>query len=575
MKSFSLGAAIAIAGSVPVLAADWPQVMGPAGNGYTPEIINPAAVASPKILWRASTGLGGAPPVVADGKVFVLGGFEPGKEPAAASTPEKIHGHWDKPENSTPLDVWVTCLRAKDGTVVWRAKVTEGETFSRQAGIYASPLYDSGQVFVRTLRYVVALDAAKGAILWKLDLEASCSATTPYRDPLQTGQGGRGFMTGRGAPLMADRKLLVSYFEGAVGSFGGAEKHVDSSAACVALDPVTGKPLWTNKASKHTRNYDPEQSPSETGYDSWEPPLATSVIDGKPTVVMSTGHAVIGIDLASGKRLWVFNHAKELDSIRRFVNDADAATKPNPWSWWVGYGYVPPAVLVAGNIVVDRIFCGHGTFGTSLYAIEIKDGQPKLLWQTDELAARNAKYVLHDGKLYGLDLYSHLHTVDVKKGQISEWPRPRRPADMGQFQCRDVRTGKLLWSSDALYAGDKNAPKPEEFLCERHLHACPALNDTLRKTPQEGGYSYTGDPTFILAGDTLVFKSERQTLEGLFFAKLTGHGVEKLGGRPFRLGDYYLGEPVVAEGKCYIKLDNEKNGLEGSGNLICFAVGDM
>jgi hypothetical protein len=463
--------------------------------------------------------------------------------------------------------VWVSCLAVADGKVLWRTKVTDDETFSRQAGIYASPLGAAGKVFVRTLRYVIALEAATGAVVWKLDLEAKLNATTPYRDPLQTGKGGRGFMLGRGAPVWADGKVLVSYFAGAVGSYGGDEKHVESSAACVALEPATGQVLWTHQASKYTRQYDPETSPSETGYDSWEPALATGVIAGEPTVVMSTGHAVIGLDRGTGARRWIFHHAKELDSIRRFVNDTDATSKPNPWAWWVGYGYVPPQVLVAGDIVVDRIFCGHGTLGTATYALEIKEGRPRLLWQTDQLAARNAKYVLHDGKLYGIDLYSHLHTV----GRYTEWPRPHRPDDVKQFQCRDARTGKLLWSSDELYQGEKTPPA--SFICERTLkQPCPALNDWLRSKPEEGGYSYPGDPTFVIAGDTVVFKAARRTLEGLFFAKLTGTGLQKIGGRAFGLGEYYLGEPVVAAGRCFLKLDNEKNGLDGPGNLVCFGL---
>ena len=562
-------------------AADWPRAMGPDGGGYTPDAIALSAVVGtngPAVLWRAATGLGGAPPVACDGRVYVLGGFEPGKAPSTETTPDTIHGNWDK-TNSTPLDAWVTGLNLGDGSIAWRTKVTEGETFSRQAGLYASPLCFLSNVYIRTLQYVVALDGAKGTVLWKLDLEERLNATTPYRDPLKTGKGGRGFMLGRGAPLAADGKILVSYFEGSVGSFGSDEKHVDSSAACVALDPATGAVLWKHKASLYTRVYDPVKSPSESGYDSWEPALATGTIDGKPTVVMSTGHATIGLDLATGGRLWIFHQAKELESIRKFVNDNDATTKPNPWPWWVGYGYVPPQVLVDGNVVIDRIFCGHGTLGTSLYAIEIKDGQPKLLWQTDQLAARNAKYVLHEGKLYGLDLYSHLHTVDFKKSQIVEWPRPHRPNGVGQFQCRDVRTGKLLWSSDELYQGEKQAQA--EYLCESkkhpgHLDPCPALNDWLRGQPDEGGYSYPGDPAFVLAGDTIVFKAARQTLSGLFFAKLSDGGLKKLGGRSFWLGEYYLGEPVVAGGKCFVKLDNEKNDFEKStnGNLICFRVGE-
>lgn len=560
-------------------AADWPQSMGPDGSGFTSEKIEPAAIAGangPQLLWRAPTGIGGAPPIVVNGKVYVIGGFTPGKEPGPDSTPDRIASHWDK--EHTPLDVWVSCLKGGDGTVLWRRCVSEGEILSRQAGIYASPLYHEGKIFVRTTKYAAALDSNSGKTVWTLDLEKALNASTPYSGFFKTKIPEGPFMIGRGAPITAGGKLLLSYFEGSIGSYGGDNTYVEAYATCAAFDPASGKLLWKYRSSKYTRSYDPEKSDSETGYNSWEPALAAGTIDGKPTVVMSTGHAVIGLDLAAGGRLWVFHHAKELDSIRKFVNDNDATTKPNPWPWWIGYGYVPPQVLISGNIVIDRIFCGHGTLGTSTYAIEIRDGHPKLLWQTDQLSARNAKYVLHDGKLYGIDLYSHLHTF--KESKIVEWPRPHRPEEIKQFQCRDIRTGNLIWSSDELYQAEKQPPK--SFACEdkerssnNFLSPCPALTDWLRTKPDEGGYSYPGDPAFILCGDMLVFKAARQTASGLYFARLTGNGMQKLGGRSFSLGDYFLGEPVVAEGKCFIKLDNEKNDFDGkrTGNLLCFDIG--
>ena len=558
-----------------VIAGDWPREMGPDGTGWVNEPINAAAVSregGPAIAWSASAGVGGASPICVAGKVYALGGFTAGEEPSASSTPAKLAVHWDKPKNFTPLDIYLSAFDARDGRLLWRAPVSKAEPINRQSGIYASPTWYDGKVFVRTPRYVQAVDAGNGSELWRLDMMDAHQATTPCTEFVDTGKPGRGFMTGRGAPLVANGKLLVSFFTGETETSDKAEKQRYTSATVVALDPGTGKELWKHKASPSARTFSTTVR-TETGCDSWEPALAAGNINSEPTVVMSTGHADIGIDSATGERRWIFHHAVELPNIKPFVNDRDSTSKRNPWPWWVGYGYVPPQVLIIDDIVISRTFCGHGSLGTSLYAFDIRDKKPALLWQTEELAARNVKYVVHDGRLYGIDLHTHLHTT--KDHKIVEWPRPHRPEGMGQFQCRDIRTGRLLWSSDELLQSYNGPMHPH---CEKGAlepGSCPALNDWLRGKSEEGGYSYAGDPAFMISGDWVILKGVRDSLSGLAFAKLTDHGLQRTGSKSFDWGHYYQGEPALADGRLFVKLDSEKNGLDvaGKGNLVCFDLG--
>ncbi len=559
-------------------ASDWPREMGTAGTGITDEKISESAVKNntgPKVLWRKSVGIGCSTPIVVAGMVYVVGGFEAGKEPVAENTPDKLPQNWDK-INYKELDIYLTCIDAKDGKVQWQSKVVTNEKINHQAGIYSSPLYFKGNIFLRTTKTFVAVNEKNGETVWKIDLEEKFKFPLPNSEIFKTKVGGSAFMCGRGSPISFEDKIIISYFAGKEATYGGENSYVQIQAGCAAIEPETGKVIWSKTVSPYTRIFDTKNNTSESGYPSWEPPLSAGKIDGKSTVVMSTGHAVIGLDSTDGKTLWTFNHAQELDSIKKFINNQDES-EANPWPWWVGYGYVPPQVLVKDNIIIDRLFCGHGTFGTLTYAFEIKDGKFNILWQTDDLATRNAKYVLCDNKLYGIDLYSHLHTVDFANGKIAEWPRPPRPDDVKQFQCRDITTGKILWSSDELYQGQKTAST--DFNCEQkntkgHLDPCPALNNETRLKIDEGGYSYPGDPSFIIAGDTLVFKAARQTMNGLYFAKIADDGLKKIGGKSFWLGEYYWGEPVVADGKCFLKLDNERNDFSTgtSGNLICFDI---
>jgi len=222
---------------------------------------------------------------------------------------------------------------------------------------------------------------------------------------------------------------------------------------------------------------------------------------------------------------------------------------------------------------VDRVYCGHQTLGTMVYAFEVVGGQPRILWQNQEFASRWARHVIKEGRLYGIDVWGHLHTIDRDKRAVVEWPRPMRPEGVGQFQCRDLRTGKLLWSSDELWQGDTK--KTEVFICEDPKHRgslspCPCLTAQERQHPAEGCYTYTGEPGFVLVGDTLVFKAARPSLSGLFFAQLTGDGLKKLSGRSFYPGKFCFGDPVVSGGRVYYRLNYEQSSLPGIGNLICF-----
>ncbi len=55
------------------LAADWPQFHGLSGTSVTPDSSGWAAGATPAKLWTKSVGRGGTSPIIAGGKVYVMG----------------------------------------------------------------------------------------------------------------------------------------------------------------------------------------------------------------------------------------------------------------------------------------------------------------------------------------------------------------------------------------------------------------------------------------------------------------------------------------------------------------------
>src|SRR5207302_5969728 len=56
--------------AVLLVAADWPQWLGPHRDGTSPEVVKPWTEA-PKVLWRAHVGEGHSSPVVFGGTVFL------------------------------------------------------------------------------------------------------------------------------------------------------------------------------------------------------------------------------------------------------------------------------------------------------------------------------------------------------------------------------------------------------------------------------------------------------------------------------------------------------------------------
>jgi outer membrane protein assembly factor BamB len=100
---------------------DWPRWRGPDANGFTAsETVNPAALSpQPKVLWKATLGIGYSSPVVKEGLLYCMG-------------------------NAGGEDT-VSCLDVKTGRKVW------SWAYACAPGSYpgpkATPTVDDGLVF--------------------------------------------------------------------------------------------------------------------------------------------------------------------------------------------------------------------------------------------------------------------------------------------------------------------------------------------------------------------------------------------------------------------------------------------
>jgi outer membrane protein assembly factor BamB len=257
----------------------------------------------------------------------------------------------------------------------------------------------------------------------------------------------------------------------------------------------------------------------------------------------------MGLDPNTGKILWVFDlFAANPDTLQKVPEKyatplelakayrADAMRPPFP-------GYCP---LAWQDYVLDAACIGHNAVTSALWCLKITNGQASRVWQDNacvpESASLKSCMAVLDGRLYVSDSYSPAF-LPRKPGEPDK-SRPYRGATIGEFQCRDIATGKLLWHTDAF-----NPEKPG-----------PRRADS-------------ASVFMFLAGDRLIVCNSH----GLWIAQLRNDGVQLLAHVPQAGAKLrrMLSEPILVDDRLFVRqLDADaKAGLlpvmGGNGNLMC------
>jgi len=225
--------AVALAASCPASGAatsDWPQWRGPARNGVTPEHSGWPQGWPPKRLWGKNVGLGCTSPILAGGRIYVMG----------------WHGRPDRRRNPVGSDV-VYCIDALTGKEVWKQTYrsryqprTRAGDLGQYGGPNSTPAFDP-----QTQRlYTLSSDgdfrcwdtARKGKRLWSMNLHDK------YRVKRRPNVGGGvrdfGFTS---SPLILGDRVVVE-----VGADNGT---------VIAFDKKTGAEGWRSAlkgAAGHT-----------------------------------------------------------------------------------------------------------------------------------------------------------------------------------------------------------------------------------------------------------------------------------------------------------------------------------
>jgi outer membrane protein assembly factor BamB len=228
--------------SVPALAADWPQWLGPRRDGTTTEKIKPFK-GKMEVVWKKAVGPGHSSPVIAGGKVFLHSRVK------------------DKEEEA------VTAYDAKTGKELWSTSYPRARFYSIfGTGPQATPAVAGGKVFGYGATGVLAcFDAAKGDLVWKVDTWKTFEVTRDNKrwlafgaacSPLVDGErvmvnvGGKGasvvaFSTAKGEVLWKSLDDKASYSSGIVLDQGGEKQYVFfTQQGLRGLAPKDGSKLW-------------------------------------------------------------------------------------------------------------------------------------------------------------------------------------------------------------------------------------------------------------------------------------------------------------------------------------------
>ena len=302
--------------------AEWPGLWGPGRDARVAGPLKVAPGMQVKELWRRAVGKGFSEVAMAGGRGYVT--FSDGEVDQLAA------------------------LDLATGKEVWRSRMdpTYRGHDGSDDGPISTPVLAGGRIFsLNPFGKLFAFDEATGRGLWSRDLKAELGASPPFW----------GFAT---TPLPVGDTLVVQ---------AGGEQ----SNSLVALDPATGKTLWSSHPA------------SQNGYSS--PLLVT--LGGVAQVVAATTDKVFGVNPEDGTLLW---------------------SVPSP-----GEPRQSPAPLPG-----DRLLLTTWQDAT-LYKLDREGGAWKVreLWRKPVLKSTYSPSVYHDGYIYGMN-GTYLVCVDPETGEV-------------------------------------------------------------------------------------------------------------------------------------------------------------
>ncbi|MFI4874095.1 MAG: PQQ-binding-like beta-propeller repeat protein [Blastopirellula sp. JB062] len=208
--------------AAPMLAADWPQWLGPQRDSVWREegIATKFPASGAKIKWRVPVSYGYSGPAVAEGRVFLTDFVKKSGEitnnpggPDSLSGIERVH-----------------CFDAKTGEPVWNHEYPRDYRISYGAGPRATPTVDGDKVYTLGAEGdLICFRAKDGKIIWQKQLKEEYKCEAPF--------------WGYSAAPLIDGDLLYCLVGG-------------EGSIAVAFDKNSGKEVW-RALSSTSQGYSP------------------------------------------------------------------------------------------------------------------------------------------------------------------------------------------------------------------------------------------------------------------------------------------------------------------------------
>lgn len=346
-------ALLVLCASIPAAAADWPQFLGPTGDGhYAGPKLPTEWGPDTNVAWKTKIpGKGWSSPVVFKGKVYLT-----------TAVPQSNGDH----------SLRALCLDVKSGKIDWDREVFLAPKekadlkHGKNGTASPTPVADGDRLYVHFGHLgTAALDLA-GKVVWT-----------------RTGLYGRPVHGNGGSPVLVDGVLVFSC------------DAVDKQMV-VGLNAKTGEVAWQTPRKTEAAKYFSFGTP------------AVLTVDGKKQVVSEGSDVIAGYDPKTGTELWrfkfkgysvipkpVYGHGHVYFSTG-YDNATLKAIKPGgagDAAWTVTKGAPhTPSLLLDGNEIYT--VSDNGT----LSCVDAKTGT--VVWSERVGGAFSASPILADGKLY-------------------------------------------------------------------------------------------------------------------------------------------------------------------------------
>lgn len=343
----------------------WPQWRGPSQNGVsTSENLPTSWNLEKNVIWKSKLpSWSGATPVTWGNHIFLTS-----PSPALTDAEKEPGGN----------ELYILCFSKTNGNELWRVKLDEGNRLWRKHNNTSpSPVTDGKHVWVITGTGQVTALTMAGKVVWTRNL--------------QDDHGEFGLNWGYGAsPLYYDGKLIVPVLHG---------MHTDDPSYIVALDGLTGKPIWRQERATNAQRESP---------DAYTTPVLLKHKD-QTQIVITGGDVATGHDPATGKEIWRANG----------LNPEDRGN----------YRIVASPLTIDGMIYAPtrkRPLLAFPAGGTG-------DVTDSVVWKWDGAGAPDVPTPVSDGNFF--------YMVD----------------DRGLATCLNAKTGEVIWGPERTAQGTVSA----------------------------------------------------------------------------------------------------------------------